>query len=491
MLPVLSLITWLPLAGGLAILLAPKENKLVVRVIAAVASGLAFVLSLWLWSHFNSATSDWQFVEKISWIPALRIHYFMAIDGISLPMVLLTTFLTLLAVIGSFGVEERVKEYFFFFLMLETAMLGVFVSLDLFLFYVFWELTLVPMYFLIGIWGGPKKEYASIKFFIFTLFGSIFMLIAFLALYFSATPHTFDFTELLVQAPNMTRGLQLWLFLGLYLGFAVKVPAFPFHTWLPLAHVEAPTAVSVILAGVLLKMGTYGLLRFSFPLLPLATQQLAFWIAVVAAINIVYGALCSLAQTDIKRMIAYSSINHMGYALLGMASLSSIGISGALMQMVNHGVITGCLFILVGVLYDRAHTRDLNAFGGLGTKVPVYAGMMTFACFASLGLPLLSGFISEFLCFLGAFQVPHYRILTAISLIGVLLTAAFFLVLIKKVFLGPFNTRWENLEDMNGRELIATVPLAIMMVVLGVYPMLALAPMSASIAHLVELLKLQ
>jgi NADH-quinone oxidoreductase subunit M len=254
--------------------------------------------------------------------------------------------------------------------------------------------------------------------------------------------------------------------------------------------VEAPTAVSVILAGVLLKMGTYGLMRFSFPLLPVATQQLAIYLAVIAAINIVYGALCSLAQTDIKRMIAYSSINHMGYAMLGMASLNVIGFNGAVLQMVNHGIITGCLFLLVGVLYDRAHTRDINAFGGLGAKLPVYTGFMTFACFASLGLPLLSGFVSEFLCFLGAFQVPHYRLLTAISLAGILITAAFFLVLIKKVFLGPFNIKWENLRDMDARELLATTPLLVLMLLFGVFPSILLNPMSASLSHLIDLLKL-
>lgn len=488
---VLSIITWLPLAGALSLLFVPKEQKMVVRIVAAVAAALAFVASLWLWAQFNTTTSDWQFVERIDWIPSLGIQYFLGIDGISMPMIVLTTLLTLLAVIGSFHIEERIKEYFFFFLMLETAMLGVFVSLDLFLFYVFWELTLVPMYFLIGIWGGPKKEYAAIKFFLFTLAGSVFMLIAFLALYFNVTPHTFDYTKMLEQTPQLARGLQIWVFIGLYIGFAVKIPAFPFHTWLPLAHVEAPTAVSVILAGVLLKMGTYGLLRFSFPLLPVATQQLAYAMAVIAAINIVYGSLCSLAQKDIKRMIAYSSINHMGYALLGMASLSAIGISGGMLQMVTHGIITGCLFLLVGVLYDRAHTRDLEAFGGLATQVPVYSGMMMVASFASLGLPLLAGFVAEFLCFLGAFQVPQYRILTGISLLGVLITAGFFLVLIKKVFLGPLNPRWKDLRDMEPRELIATVPLVILMVVIGVFPMLLLGPMSTSISHLVDLLKLQ
>lgn len=487
---VLSLITFLPLVGALLILFTPKEQKLVVRVLAAVFTGAALIASIWLWVNFNGASSDFQFVEKFDWIPAFHIHYFMAIDGLSISMILLTTLLSLLAVIGSFNIELRIKEYFFFFLLLETAMLGVFVSLDLFLFYVFWELTLVPMYFLIGIWGGPKKEYAAIKFFLFTLFGSVFMLVAFLALYFTSNPHTFDFTELLAQNANMALALQLWVFLGLYLGFAVKIPAFPLHTWLPLAHVEAPTAVSVILAGVLLKMGTYGLMRFSFGLLPAATQRLAFWLAVIAAINIVYGSLCSLAQTDIKRMIAYSSINHMGYAMLGMASLSVAGFNGAVLQMFNHGIITGSLFLLVGVLYDRAHTRDINAFGGLGTKLPVYTGFMTFACFASLGLPLLSGFVSEFLCFLGAFQVPQFRYLTGISFLGVLITAAFFLVLIKKVFLGPFNTKWENLKDMDGRELMATIPLLVVTLVLGIFPGLILHPINATLTHLVDLLKL-
>src|ERR1035437_3213452 len=297
---VLSLITFLPLVGGLAILCMPKEKPQAIRMVAAAASGAAFIASLWLWANFDKGTSNFQFMERVNWIAAFNIHYFMGTDGLSLVLLVLTTLLSLLSIISSFGITDRVKEYFFFFLLLETAMLGVFVALDMFLFYVFWELTLVPMYFLIGIWGGPKKEYAAIKFFLFTLFGSVFMLIALLALYFNSAPHTFDYLELLKQTPMLAKSLQLWIFLGLYLGFAVKIPAFPFHTWLPLAHVEAPTAVSVILAGVLLKMGIYGLLRFSFPLLPLATQRLAFSIAVIAAINIVYGAFCSLAQTDIR-----------------------------------------------------------------------------------------------------------------------------------------------------------------------------------------------
>src|SRR5882762_937488 len=318
---VLSLLTLLPVAGGIVILGVPKEQKMAVRVIAALTSGAAFVLSVWLWAHFSGGMSDFQFVEKFNWIPAFNIHYYMAVDGLSLPLVVLTTLLSLLSILYSFHIQERIKEYFFFFLLLETAMLGVFLALDLFLFYVFWELTLVPMYFLIGIWGGPKKEYAAIKFFLFTLFGSVFMLIALLALYFNTLPHTFDYTEILKQSSNLALGLQMWIFLGLYLGFSVKVPAFPFHTWLPLAHVEAPTAVSVILAGVLLKMGVYGLLRVSYAMLPLGFQWFLPYLIAIAAINIVYGALCAMAQTDMKKMVAYSSVNHMGYCLLGIAGL--------------------------------------------------------------------------------------------------------------------------------------------------------------------------
>jgi NADH-quinone oxidoreductase subunit M len=482
---VLSLLTWLPLAGGIAILFVPKEQKKIVRALALLASAATLAISLFLWVRFDTTTAGFQFIEKISWIPAFNIHYFLGADGLSLPMLVLTTLLSLLAIIASFHIEERVKEYFFFFLLLETAMLGVFIALDLFLFYVFWELTLVPMYFLIGIWGGPKKEYAAIKFFLFTLFGSVFMLVAFLALYFTSNPHTFDFTELLAQNGAYARTFQILAFVGLYLGFSVKIPAFPLHTWLPLAHVEAPTAISVILAGVLLKMGLYGIMRFAFGLLPLASQELMPWVAIIAVINIVYGAFCATAQTDIKRMIAYSSVNHMGYAMLGMVALSPLGFNGAILQMVTHGIITGALFLLVGVIYDRAHTRDINAFGGLGAKLPVYTGFMTMACFASLGLPLLAGFVAEFLCFLGAFHVYPYH--TGVALIGILMTAAFFLVMIRKVFLGPFNTRWENLKDMNARELIACTPLLILTVVLGIAPWIVLDPINSTVMNLVEL----
>jgi NADH-quinone oxidoreductase subunit M len=384
-----------------------------------------------------------------------------------------------------------VKEYFFWFLLLETGMLGVFVSLDFFLFYVFWEITLVPMYFLIGIWGGPKKEYAAVKFFLYTLAGSVFMLLGMLALYFNSNPHTFDLMELSAQSANFARSLQIMIFLALYVGFAVKIPAFPFHTWLPLAHVEAPTAISVILAGVLLKMGVYGILRVSYPILPLATQWFMLPLVIIAFINIVYGAFCAMSQRDMKRMVAYSSVNHMGYCLLGMAAVTgpnaSAGLSGAVLQMVNHGIITGALFLLVGVIYDQAHTRNIDDFGGLGIKLPVYTGIMIVEAMASLGLPGLAGFVSEFLCFLGGFGQANFRLWVVLSVLGIVITAAFFLKLLKDVFLGEFNPKWEgHLKDISPRELVTTVPLLILTLLLGVQPQLALNLMNSTLTALIQ-----
>ncbi len=478
-------LTWLmllPLLGALAILCAPKERTGLIHAIGLTASGLAFVLSVYLFAIFDRSTHAMQFVERAPWIPSFGVQYFLGVDGLSFPMIALTTLLCFLGLIASMGIENRVKEYFFWFLILEVGMLGVFEALDVFLFYVFWELTLVPMYFLIGIWGGPRKEYAAIKFFLYTLFGSVFMLLGILAIYFHSAPNTFDMLNLIGQSAHWTRPFQILVFLALYLGFAIKVPAFPFHTWLPLAHVEAPTAVSVILAGVLLKMGVYGLLRISFPILPEATQWFMPYLIVIATINIVYGALLAMAQKDLKRMIAYSSINHMGYCLLGVVALSPTGFNGAVLQMVNHGVITGALFLLVGVIYDRAHTRDIEAFGGLGVRMPVYTGLMTLAAMASLGLPGLAGFISEFLCFLGAFAA--WKAFIAVSVIGILVTAAFFLRMIEKVFLGPLNQKWATLPDINARELCAVMPLVVLMIVLGVYPRLGLDLTNQTMTHL-------
>lgn len=488
----LSLITFTPLAGAILLLFVPGWNKRAVRVIATLFTAVPLALSVWLATQFDVASPGIQFLRKIPWISAFHIHYSVGVDGLSLSMVLLTALLSLLAVIASYGIENRVKEFFLWFLILETGMMGVFVALDFFLFYVFWELTLVPMYFLIGIWGGPKKEYAAVKFFLYTLFGSVFLLLGMLAIYFASEPRTFDLMELATQSGRFGGHYFIWVFLALYVGFAVKIPAFPFHTWLPLAHVEAPTAVSVILAGVLLKMGLYGLLRVSFPILPEATLWFVPFLVIIAFINIVYGAFCAMAQKDMKRMVAYSSINHMGYCLLGLAAVAGqnavAGLSGAVFQMVNHGLITGSLFLLVGVLYDRAHTRDIDAFGGLGLKFPVFTAFMTLQVMASLGLPGLAGFISEFLCFLGGFGLPNYgRLWTALSVIGIVVTAAFFLKLIKDVFLGEFNKKWEGvLTEISLREKITIVPLVILTVLLGVYPRLALRFVDVTLVELIR-----
>ncbi len=490
----LSVTTFLPLVGGLLILVLPKERKGLIRGTAVLFAGAALAASVLAWMRFDAATADWahmQLVERCSWIPTFGIHYALGVDGLSLPLVLLTTLLSLVSIIASFGIEIRIKEYFFWFLLLETGMLGVFVSLDMFLFYVFWEITLVPMYFLIGIWGGPKKEYAAVKFFLYTLAGSVFMLLGILALYFSSEPRTFDMVELARQSTAFVGSRFIWVFLALFVGFAVKVPAFPFHTWLPLAHVEAPTAVSVILAGVLLKMGTYGLLRVSYSILPEATRWFMPYLLIIAFINIVYGAFCAMSQKDMKRMVAYSSVNHMGYCLLGMASITgtnpAAGLSGAVLQMVTHGIITGSLFLLVGVIYDQAHTRNIDEFGGLGARLPIFAGIMTVQAMASLGLPGLAGFVSEFLCYLGGFGLRSQLLWVGFSVIGIVVTAAFFLKLIKDVFLGAFNPRWEgHLKEMSVRELLTTVPLVSLTILIGVYPAFLLQMMGPTLEQLIR-----
>jgi len=500
---ILSSITFLPVIGAVLILMMPKDKVNLLRWTAVVFSALSFVLSLQVFKDFDRAQAAMQFTEKVSWIPFFNINYSLGVDGLSLPLVILTTLLSLLSILASFGIEKRVKEYFFWFLVLETGMLGVFVSLDFFLFYIFWEIMLVPMYFLIGIWGGPQKEYAAIKFFLYTLFGSVFMLISILALYFKAIPHTFDILELTAHHAQFTGTFAVIAFLFLFIAFAIKVPIFPFHTWLPLAHVEAPTAVSVILAGVLLKLGTYGMMRISFPMFPETALKFAVPLLILAFINIIYGALCAMSQKDMKKMVAYSSINHMGYALLGMAAFTTTGFNGAILQMVNHGIITGSLFLLVGVVYDRAHTRDIDAFGGLGAKIPVYTGIMVLASMASLGLPGLAGFISEFLCFMGSFSsgvsqyrifstIPIFKLFTALSVIGILVTAAFFLKMIQNVFLGPLNEKWKDLKDITPMELAAIVPLTILTVVIGVWPHWLIRLMDAtvqSMTFLVDVVK--
>ncbi|RLC41034.1 MAG: NADH-quinone oxidoreductase subunit M [Candidatus Coatesbacteria bacterium] len=482
----LSIIVFTPVVGIIVLLFVDGKKHKFIRWFSAIITLIVLILSFFVFKQFNFSESGVQLVEKGMWIPQFNIKYFLGVDGLSLPLFFLTALLSFLACVGSFGIKERVKEYFILYLLLVTGMLGVFVALDMVIFYIFWEVVLVPMYFLIGIWGGPKREYAAIKFFLYTLFGSVVMLLGILALYFTSNPHTFDMMEIIAQRATFTRNFQIIVWLAMFIGFAIKVPIFPFHTWLPDAHVEAPTPISVLLAGILLKMGGYGFLRLSFPMLPEASKYFATFFAILGFINIVYGALVAMAQKDLKKLIAYSSVSHMGYVLLGFASMTQMGYIGGVLQMFNHGIITGALFLLVGVIYDRAHTRDIYAFGGLGKTMPVYFGIMTFSCFASLGLPGLAGFVSEFLCLIGAFSV--FKVIVIASASGMIITAAYFLWTLQRMFMGSENERWKDLPDMSGRELFTLIPLMILMLLIGVYPKIIVQVMKPTLNYLVGLM---
>jgi NADH-quinone oxidoreductase subunit M len=495
---VLTLMTFVPLLGAAVITFLPKDSHDLIRWTAAAFAAVPLLLAVWIWGSFdrNLAGVDqldgYQFVVQLDWIKAYNIQYFVGIDGLSAPMVLLTALLSFLCIFASWGIKKQLKGYFALFLLLETGMMGTFVALDFFLFYVFWEVMLLPMYFLIGIWGGPRREYAAIKFFLYTLAGSVLMLVGMLALYFQGG-HTFNLIELMAQAQHFANpGLTIFgmnfakvIFVAFFIGFAIKVPVWPFHTWLPDAHVEAPTAISVILAGVLLKMGTYGLMRISMPIFPGAMQYFAYAIAVLGVINILYGAYCAMAQTDLKKLVAYSSVSHMGYVMLGLAALTHQGMTGAALQMFNHGTITAMMFLLVGVIYDRAHHRDINGFGGLGVTMPVFTGVAMFAFFASMGLPGLSGFISEALVFLGAFQ--SYKLLTFLAAVGIILTAGYLLWMIKRVFLGAENPKYAGLPEINGRELFTLVPIGVIVLVLGIFPNPVIDLMDDATVRLTEL----
>ena len=484
--PLLSLLVFLPLLGALAVLLVPKHNIKLMRVIAVVSTGAGLILSAVLLCNFDHTSAAVQFSEKVLWIPQINVNYFLGVDGLSVTMVFLTGLLGFLALLASWGITSRQKEYFFFYLLLMAGMMGTFLALDLFLFYIFWELVLIPMYFLIGIWGGPRRQYAAIKFFLYTLAGSVFMLIGILAVYFKAEPHTFNMLELAKAAPGFDFRLQVLLFLAFYFAFAIKVPIFPFHTWLPDAHVEAPTPISVLLAGVLLKMGAYGFLRICLPCFPQAAGFFAYPLAVLGVIGIVYGAAVAMAQTDFKKMIAYSSVSHMGFVMLGIASLNTTGLNGALLGMFNHGIITGAMFLLVGNLYDRSHTRDLNRFGGLSGHMPAYAFFLTVCSLASLGLPGLSGFVGEFLSLAGGFGA--YQWVTVVAALGLIITAVYFLYMIQRVLLGPANISGAKYPDMNITEVWSLVPLAVIIVVVGFYPNSVLQFQAAFVNTMVPML---
>ena len=484
---ILNWIIWFPIIGMVAIAFIPRDKEDVIKITAAVATGLQLLLTLVLWQNYDAGNGGMQFMVRAEWIPSFNITYILGVDGLSLPMAILTALLCFIGVFVSWNINKAVKGYFALFLLLDTGIMGVFLSMDFFLFYIFWEVMLLPMYFLIGIWGGPQREYAAIKFFLYTLFGSVLMLIGILGLYFTCGK-TFDILELMRVAPDALQGVTWWgmsaikvIWILLFIGFAIKVPVFPFHTWLPLAHVEAPTAISVLLAGILLKLGVYGILRINYGLMPDGVYWFSGALAALGLINVIWGGLCALAQTDLKKLVAYSSVNHMGYSLIGMAAIvaageangmnlkaAQAGLGGAVFQMFNHGTISAMLFILVGVIYDRAHHRDIEGFGGLAAQMPIYTGITAVAFFAGLGLPGFSGFISEAMCFIGAF--PVYKGIVIASTIGILLNAAYFLWAFQRIFFGELNEKYTDLPEINRLELFTVVPLLVITIFFGIYP---------------------
>ena len=470
----LSIILFLPLAGALLLLLVNKQNVSAIRWIANIVALAGFMVSIPLWFQYIPQNPEFQFVERAPWIPSIGAEYFLGVDGFSTLLVLLTTMMGSIAVLSSWhAITERVKEYYIFLLILQTGMLGAFMSLDFLLFFLFWEVMLVPMYFLIGIWGSANRLYSAIKFFLYTLSGSVLMLLGILALYFhyhSATGvDTFNVLELMKF--NWPWSLEKWVFWAFMIGFAIKVPMFPFHTWLPDAHVEAPTAGSVILAGVLLKMGTYGFIRFSLPLLPdysrnSTTVKIMVALSIVA---IVYGALVSLMQRDMKKLIAYSSVSHLGFCTLGIFALNPHGLSGSILQQINHGISTGALFLIVGLIYERRHTREIKEFGGLSNVMPVYATLFMIVMLSSIGLPLLNGFIGEFTILQGAFEVNWRWAAWAVS--GIVLGAAYMLWLYQRTMFGPCdNPKNQALKDLSFREVMTLVPLVVAAFWIGLYP---------------------
>ncbi len=469
----LSLIVWTPFLGALFLLLPVFRGRDHAVKVAANAIALgSFLLSLPLWTLFERGAGGFQLVERAEWIPSLGISYLLGVDGVSTLLVLLTTLLGAVAVLSSWSaITKRVRQYYVFLLLLQAGMLGVFCALDVFLFYVFWEAMLVPMYFLIGLWGGERRLYAAIKFFLYTLAGSVVMLLGILALWFQAQASLGTSTFDLVRWYTMPvpAELQVFVFWALFLGFAIKVPMVPFHTWLPDAHVQAPTAASVILAGVLLKMGTYGFWRFSLPLLPQATVEAAPVVIALSLIGIVYAALVTLVQTDMKKLIAYSSVSHLGFCMLGMFALNPLGLEGSVLQMINHGLSTGGLFLLVGILYERRHTREIAAFGGLAQVMPRYATAALVLFLASMGLPLLNGFIGELMILQGAWAARP--LWAAIAVSGIVLGAAYLLWLYQRVFWGEV-THEENrtLPDLTLRETCTLAPLLALCLIIGVWP---------------------
>jgi NADH-quinone oxidoreductase subunit M len=483
----LSVILFTPLVGAAILLFVNKRQEHAIRWIANVFGALGFLVSLPLWFRYDPQGEAWQFIERAPWIPSIGAEYFLGVDGFSALMILLTTLMGLIAILSSWtAITERVKEYYVFMLVLQTGMLGAFVSLDFLLFFLFWEVMLVPMYFLIGIWGGGRRLYSAIKFFLYTLVGSVVMLLGILALYFHQMSVTGVATFDITQFQQMTApfGLQKWVFLAFFLGFAIKVPMFPFHTWLPDAHTDAPTAGSVILAAVLLKMGTYGFIRFSLPILPEASRYFVPLVVGLSIVGIVYGALVALAQSDWKRLVAYSSVSHMAMVMLGMFALTPVGITGSIVQQINHGISTGALFLIVGIVYERRHTREISEYGGLSKVMPVFAAVFLVMTMSSIGLPTLNGFIGEVLILQGVYVVNKWWAAVAAS--GIVLGAAYMLWLYQRTMFGKVdNPANSALKDLTGRELATFVPLLILAVWIGLYPSPFLRRLESSVARVV------
>ena len=487
----LTLTTFFPLLGVLIILFMKAEHKNAIRWVALLTSLVTFGISIAALVQFDPANPDLQLVVKAPWIQIAdwTVYFYMGVDGLSILLVLLTTFLTPISILSTWtAVEDRVKDFMIFFLLLEVGMLGVFVAQDLFLFYIFWEFTLVPMYFLIGIWGGPRRMYAAVKFFLYTMAGSVLMLLA--MLWLGLAQGTFSLPEL-IDKGGIPADIQLWLFIAFAAAFAIKVPMWPLHSWLPDAHVEAPTAGSVILAGVLLKMGTYGFLRFNLPLFPEAAIKAAPWMALLATIGILYGAAVSYAQQDVKKLVAYSSVSHLGFVVLGLFALNPQGISGGILQMINHGLSTGALFLIVGMIYERRHTRDMDAFGGLWKIMPIYGVLTLIVTLSSMGLPGLNGFVGEFAILLGAFGSEYISPWFAgLSAAGVILAAVYMLYMFQKLFLGPTDKE-ENqvLKDLNWREVVTLVPLLVFIFWIGLYPKPFFTLMAPAVDKLVGIIQ--
>ncbi len=480
--PILSALIFFPIIGGLSLFFVDRKKEETIRLMAFIISVLELIICLPLWFTFDKTTWQMQFVERHSWIPAFNVEYFVGVDGISVLFILLSALITILCILVSWtSITVKVKEFFISMLLLEGFMMGVFCALDFFLFYILWEAMLIPMFLLIGVWGGPKRIYAAVKFFLFTLVGSLLMLVGIITLYFKAG-NTFDI--LVMAEQSLDPKLQMLLFWAFFAAFAVKVPMWPVHTWLPDAHTEAPAAGSVVLAGILIKMGAYGFLRFSLPILPDATNAMMIPMLTLSLIGIIYGAIICVAQTDLKRLIAYSSVSHMGFITLGIFALNTQSVEGGIIQMINHGVVTGALFLSVGIIYERTHTRKISDYGGMATTMPVFASFFLLFTLASVGLPGTNGFIGEFLILLGSFITRPWVAFFAAT--GLILGAWYMLWLYQRIFFNPVNKKVEGLKALNLREIMILVPMVILVFWIGLYPNSMLDFMHPSVAHLLE-----